>query len=237
MIRSAFFQEKFLTMSLTDIFKRNLVYRYVRKRSPFDKTSYIEDYVPRPTKYHKDRKPRLAQWDDPNVHWPPVLAAPTKHQGKTLIKELEKEEKLRLDLSKPFDIPDFRPGDVVEFSYIHSVSEGKGNTLRGIVMRRRNRNSLEHSFQISARFRGSQISFNQKVSSPMLTSFKLVEKGSGYLKSNLHWLPTSGLTKEQQLRPIRKRGMSKRKDEAAKQAVLTKSTKTILDDVKDDLLR
>mmetsp|Transcript_39457 Transcript_39457/g.45903 ORF Transcript_39457/g.45903 Transcript_39457/m.45903 type:complete len:238 (-) Transcript_39457:101-814(-) len=237
MIRSVFNQDKMFAMSLTDIFKRTIVYRYTPKRSPFDRTAYIEDYVPRPTKYHKDRKPRLPQWDDPNVHWPPVLAAPTQHKYKALMKELEAEEKLRLDLSKPFDVPDFRPGDVVEFSYIHSVSEGKGNTLTGIVTRRRRRNSLDHAFQISARFRGSQISFYQKVSSPMLTSFRLVAKGSGYMKSHLHWIPEAGWSKEQQMRPMMRRGMSKRKDEAVRQAVVSKRSKNILEDIKDDLLR
>ena len=38
----------------------NIVYRYRKQRSPFDKTNYIEDWVPRPNKYHKSRKPRLS---------------------------------------------------------------------------------------------------------------------------------------------------------------------------------
>jgi hypothetical protein len=38
----------------------NIVYRYVPQRNPFDKTNYIDDYVPRVTKYHKSRKPRQA---------------------------------------------------------------------------------------------------------------------------------------------------------------------------------
>jgi hypothetical protein len=44
-----------------------IVYRFRPRRSIFDQTAYIDDYIPKPTKYHETRKPRLTQWDDPNV--------------------------------------------------------------------------------------------------------------------------------------------------------------------------
>ena len=37
----------------------SIVLRYTPKRSPFDKTNYISDYVPRAIPYHASRKPKL----------------------------------------------------------------------------------------------------------------------------------------------------------------------------------
>lgn len=69
--------------------------------------------MPREKKFHHNRKPRLAQWDDPNVVWPPVSVKPTKSHGKKLLDELQQEEASYLKLSKGFKIPDFRSGDVI----------------------------------------------------------------------------------------------------------------------------
>ena len=74
------------------LFKNNLltnkqlftiVYGYKPKRNVFDKTSFIENFVPNPTPYN--RKPKLDEWSDPSVMFPVVLPRPTKFQGKQLI--------------------------------------------------------------------------------------------------------------------------------------------------------
>lgn len=44
---------------IKNIPKFNIVYGYVPKRSPFDKTHYIENYIPREIKYPKSRRPKL----------------------------------------------------------------------------------------------------------------------------------------------------------------------------------
>lgn len=94
---------------------RNIVYRRERPRNVFDKTNYIEEWIPRGKKFHPSRKPRLPQWDDPSVVWPPLSVKPTKKSGKQLLEELRVEEKNRLQLSKGYTFPDFRPGDVVRY--------------------------------------------------------------------------------------------------------------------------
>ena len=47
-----------LISSLTTNLRNGYVIRYVPKRSPFDKTGYVEDWIPRQKLYHKNRKPR-----------------------------------------------------------------------------------------------------------------------------------------------------------------------------------
>jgi ribosomal protein L19 len=94
----------------------------------FDKTSYVDYYLPPQRPYHKTRKPRLAQWDDPDVVWPPRMAKANKERGRQLIKVLENEEKAKYEAIKPYRYPDFRSGDLIEFHNLHSLSEGRGNT-------------------------------------------------------------------------------------------------------------
>lgn len=100
---------------------RTIVYRREKPRNIFDKTSYNEDWVPREKKFHPDRKPRLPQWDDPTVIWPPVSTRPTKLQGKALLQDLRKEEQNRLQLTKVYTMPDFRPGDLIRFAPLTQV--------------------------------------------------------------------------------------------------------------------
>jgi len=42
------------------------------------------------------------------------------HSGKTLLSQLDREEKLKIIKNRNFDIPDFRTGDVVEFNVLSS---------------------------------------------------------------------------------------------------------------------
>jgi ribosomal protein L19 len=48
--------------------------------------------------------------------------------------KLENEEVEKLKMLKNFEYPDFNVGDVVRFHYLHSISEGRGNTYTGIVI-------------------------------------------------------------------------------------------------------
>lgn len=59
--------------SLTLQLRNNIVIRYQPRRSPFDKTSFNEDWIPRQKLYHKTRKPRQEGWDDPNVMFPLII--------------------------------------------------------------------------------------------------------------------------------------------------------------------
>lgn len=195
---------------------RSIVYRYTPKASPYDKTGYRDDYVPRPNKYHITRKPPIPEWSDPNVHWPPVLPQPTKLKGKALLQELEKEEMENIKAVRPFQLPDFRPGDVVKFHFLHSLSEGKGNSYTGIIIQKKNRNSLMGGFKIKFRAAGVETLMDVKQYSPFLANFELLHKGSGRTRSKLGYLIHKQMTPTDYFKPIVKRTIAKRSDEKVK---------------------
>eukprot|EP01015_Nassula_variabilis_P030353 TRINITY_DN665_c0_g2_i2.p1 TRINITY_DN665_c0_g2~~TRINITY_DN665_c0_g2_i2.p1 ORF type:complete len:258 (-),score=27.19 TRINITY_DN665_c0_g2_i2:174-947(-) len=230
-----FFQN---TNSLVHKEMMGIVYRYQQQRSPFDKTNYVEGWVPRPNKYHKARKPRLPQWDDPNVHWPPVLAQPTKLKGRSLIREVEAQEKAQIEKLRPFKVPDFRSGDVIEFDYMFSLSEAKGNNLVGIVIGRKQRDTLNSSFKVVVRFCGVEMLMNVKQFSPLVTSLKILTRGSGNLRSKLNYIWQKTLTRDQSRKAVVKRAMKKRKDDyiIKKEDNLLISRKVSLDKVVVDPL-
>lgn len=203
----------FLSRSLTYKSCFSLVYRYQPKRSIFDQTSYIDGYVPRPNKYHKTRKPRLSQWDDPKVIWPVLLPPPTKNTGNNLIKELEDIEKLKIESNRDFMIPDFRSGDVIQFTYYHSLSEKKSNTYTGICIGRRKRNELQATFRVLFRFCGVLVEMDVKQNSPFLANIKIIHRGSGNLRNRLTHLSQMELTKEQLMKPIIKGKTMKKRQE------------------------
>ena len=75
---------------LTTQLRFGYVIRYTPRRSTFDKTTYNEDWLPRQKIYHKSRKPRQPEWDDPNVVFPkliPPMYKPCnfKHYVRTVI--------------------------------------------------------------------------------------------------------------------------------------------------------
>ena len=128
--------------SLTHLPLKKIVYRYIPKRSPFDQTSYIDEYIPRPNSYPPTRKPRLAQWTDEKVIWPVLLPKPTKLVGNSLIQEVEKSQKINIERARPFIVPEFTSGDVIRFTFYHSLSEKKSNTYTGICLSRKLKKSL-----------------------------------------------------------------------------------------------
>lgn len=181
---------------------KNMVYRYTPQRSAFDKTSYIEKYIPRPNKFHKNRKPRLAQWTDPKVQWPILLPPPTKLKGRSLLKHIEAIEKKRILNSRTFRVLAIRPGDVVQFTYYHSLSEKKFNVYAGLVIGRRKKKSLDASFRVLFRFCGSHVEMNVKQNSPFISDFKVLAKGKGHRRGKLYYLSQMGLTKDELLKPL-----------------------------------
>ena len=95
------------------------VIRYTPRRSPFDKTTFNEEWIPREKIYSKYRKPRQPEWDDPNVIYPkliPALYKPCsfKHYLRTVIEEEEKEKAIR---SKEYLLTDIRSGDLVDITF------------------------------------------------------------------------------------------------------------------------
>lgn len=211
-------------MNLITASQRSIVYRYVRKRSPFDKTNYIDNYVAPPVKYHKSRKPRLPHWDDPNVEWPPVMPRPTQLQGKELIQSIEQKEKKIKDTLRPFQVTDIRAGDYVEIKYLFSLSESLGNILTGVVVGRKSRNSYNSSFRVVMRVGGDHVVMDFKQLSPLLAGIRVLNRGSGNLRSKLYHLANKELPKDKYTKAIVKRIVKRRKEDALK----TKGKKTII---------
>lgn len=85
----------------------------MKKRPPFYKLGYNPNHIPHQGSYEKNRKKRLEAWDKPELNWPPKLPRATKNTGRTLLKELDREEKLKIKKERVWDIPDYRTGDVV----------------------------------------------------------------------------------------------------------------------------
>ena len=80
---------------LTTQINYGYVIRYTPRRSTYDKTTYNEAWVPRLNPYHKSRKPRQPEWDDPEVIFPkliPPLYKPCnfKHYVRTVIEAEER---------------------------------------------------------------------------------------------------------------------------------------------------
>lgn len=223
-------------MNLITTPQRSIVYRYVRKRSPFDKTNYIDNYVAPPVKYHKSRKPRLPHWDDPNVEWPPIMPRPTQLQGKQLIHSLEKKERLIKTTLRPFRVTDIRAGDHVEIKYLFSLSESLGNILTGVVVGRKNRNSYNSSFRVVMRVAGEHVVMDFKELSPLLAGIRVLNRGSGNLRSKLYHLAKKELSKDQYNKAIVKRIIKKRLEDGTKKKGKKSVIKTMRYDNREDAI-
>lgn len=131
---------------------------------------------------------------------------------KQLLKEIEEEEMQRLQLIKPLKLPDFRVGDVVEFKWIHNMSEPNMNVYQGLIVARRNKNSLEGSFKVIFRYCGVEVFMSVKQNSPYLRDFKILKRGSGGVR-NKQAIWKHSLSKAQLLTPIVKGVMQRRKED------------------------
>ena len=125
-----------------------VVTTYKEKRNAFYKLGYNENHIPHQGKYENVRKQKLEQWESPPYSWPPHFPRPTMHTGKTLLLELEKEYMDRIKVARPFKVPSYRSGDVVDVTMFRSLSEGKFNKHRGVIYSMKNPNSLDKSFKI-----------------------------------------------------------------------------------------
>jgi len=94
-----------------------------------------------------------------------------------------------------------------------------GNILHGVVIGRKQRNSWNSSFRVLIRLAGEQIEMDFKEMSPLLIGMKILHRGSGNLRSKLYYLRDRELTREQFMRPILKKAMRRRKEDAAKKQV------------------
>lgn len=60
------------------------------------------------------------------------------HSGKTLLKEVEREYINQITSTRPFKVPSYRTGDVVDVTMFKSLSEGKFHKYRGVIIGTKN---------------------------------------------------------------------------------------------------
>ena len=212
---------------------RSVVYLPKKPRRLFEKSLPAEDYEINPLPPAKHYKPRLPQWSDPNVVWPPVIPAATRLKGKALLLELEQEEKSKFTLLKPYTVPDFRSGDIIKFHYLHSISEGKGNEFTGLCMGLTRKNSLHASFWVMVRVAGLSTLFNVKLNSPFLAHLEILKRGSGNHKSKLFYMIKNLKASNKFTTPIIKGQPKARRGEMKIPSKKPNSTAVIYDPVKE----
>ena len=196
--------------------QKTVVYLPRRKRGIFDKTMSFADYQPNPLPPSENRKPRLPQWDDPDVVWPPLIPKATKLRGKALLRQIEDEEKEKFQLLKPYNVPEIRSGDIIKFHYLHSISEGGGNEYTGLCIGVAQPNSLNANFWVLMKVAGQTTMMNVKLHSPFLVKLELLKKGSGNHNKKLFYLTRNMKQNAKFLTPMIKNKIKPRKGEKKK---------------------
>lgn len=149
--------------------------------------------------------------------------------------ETQKDDQTLIQMGKGFRRPDLRPGDVIKFHYLHSLSEGNGNTITGLCIGLDAPNTLMGSFTAVFNFAGVPIRMKVKLNSPFLTDLQIVAKGSGNLRHKLDYIWKMGRDSVP-VSPIVKRTMAIREDEKGKTQKKTTSKKIKADKMDDPLI-
>jgi ribosomal protein L19 len=117
------------------------------------------------------------------------MPRPTMHKGKTLLLEVEKEYMESIKKNRPFKVPAFRTGDVIDVTMFKSLSEGKFHKYRGIVYSQKNPNSLDKSFRLHFNEDETNMSYQIKEFSPMVAKVEIFKYGSNQNRKKLNHIP------------------------------------------------
>ena len=198
-----------------------IVHQFKPKRNPFLKLGFNENHIPHQGNYEKVKKQKLEAWENPTYSWPPFLPRPTMHNGKTLISELEKEYMDKIKITRPFKVPTYRSGDVVDVTMFRSLSEGKFNKYRGVIYSLKNPNSLDKTFKMHFNAAEQNMSMQVKEFSPMVAKIDIHRYGSNQLRKKMNHIHHLDLSKTRVEEPIikgRDYKAREKKFEAAKEA-------------------
>lgn len=124
------------------------------------------------------------------------------HKGKTLLLELEKEYMEKIKATRPFKVPNYRTGDVVDVTIFKSLSEGKFNKHRGLIFSMKNPNSLDKTFKIHFNEADQNLSMSVKEFSPMVAKIDVHKYGSNKTRAKLNHIPQLDLSKARVTEPI-----------------------------------
>lgn len=130
------------------------------------------------------------------------MPRPTMHTGKTLIGEVEKELKDSIIASRPFKVPPYRTGDVLDVTMFKSLSEGKFHKFRGIVIGTDKQNSLSKQFKLHVHEADENFSMKLKELSPLVAKIEMHKYGSNKLRNKLNHIHHMDLSKNRVTEPI-----------------------------------
>lgn len=130
------------------------------------------------------------------------MPRPTMHKGKTLIAEVEKEYVNNIKINRPFKVPPYRSGDVVDVTMFKSLSEGKFHKYRGVIFATKNYNSLDKSFKFHFNEDETNLSMMVKEYSPMVAKIEVYKYGSNQLRAKMNHIPDLDLSKNKTTEPI-----------------------------------
>jgi ribosomal protein L19 len=149
--------------------------------------------------------------------------------------ELEEEDKTLLQMGKAFTIPDIRSGDVVKFHYLHSLSEGNGNSITGLCVGMSRAKSLQANMTVLFNFAGVPVRMKVKLNSPFLADLQLVSRGSGNLKYKLAYI-WKMKRNTIPIAPIIKKSVARRENDKVKTKTEKKNKNVIVDKIDDPLI-
>lgn len=124
------------------------------------------------------------------------------HKGKTLIKELEREYLNQILENRPFKVPAYRTGDVVDVTMFKSLSEGKFHKYRGLVIGTKCQNSINKAFMVHFNEDEMNVSLQVKEYSPMVAKIEMFRYGSNQHRAKLNHIPKMDLSKSRTMEPI-----------------------------------
>jgi ribosomal protein L19 len=114
------------------------------------------------------------------------IVSPCKEPGKCLISLLQKEEMNKI-IGQGIKKEKVSTGDRIEVEYYQSITSGKLNKYKGVVIGTQNKNSLTYSFKFLTQVAGHYLILNYPFYSPVLASVKVIEK-TNFIKSKIHHL-------------------------------------------------
>lgn len=140
------------------------------------------------------------------------------HKGKTLLDELDREEREKIKKQRTFAIPDFRTGDVLKVTMIGSVSENKEKEFTGLCISKSAPNNLRARCKINMNLEQVNTTLDLSLYSPHIKNLEILKYGSNKLRKKLSYIPALDLPKSQLEVPIIKGKNYKLRSEKAKLA-------------------
>jgi ribosomal protein L19 len=94
------------------------------------------------------------------------------------LKEVEREYLNSIVKTRPFKVPNYRTGDVVDVTLFKSLSEGKFHKYRGVIYQTRSSNNLNKSFHFHFNEEDMNVSLQVKEYSPLVAKIDMHRYGS-----------------------------------------------------------